>query len=280
MLDYYRSRDGRAFLQRQTLVLVGAAVTLCALFGDGRFDLAIARWFFDDARQLFPLANHWLLKNVLHDAARTASAAAALALLGMAAAVCATPPATRLHAYRQELMFAAVASFAAAAIVGALKHFSAHACPWDLVSFGGAAPYHPLLSAPGGAPSVHGCFPAAHPLSGYAWLAAGFSVYPLAPRLARLWWNIAFALGTLFGAVQIARGAHFPSHVLWSAWVVWAVNVALLAACVWLSTRARCVSATPNIALAAPRETLRPRPPVTTRESPASRPACTCRRRP
>jgi membrane-associated PAP2 superfamily phosphatase len=31
----------------------------------------------------------------------------------------------------------------------------------------------------------------------------------------------------------MARGAHFLSHVLWSAWIVWAVNVALLGfACV------------------------------------------------
>jgi membrane-associated PAP2 superfamily phosphatase len=31
--------------------------------------------------------------------------------------------------------------------------------------------------------------------------------------------------------VQILRGAHFLSHVLWSAWLVWAINVALAAAC-------------------------------------------------
>ena len=239
MLTYYRSRDGRAFLAQQTLVLVGGAIALCAIFGDGRLDLAIARWFYDDALRAFPLTNHWLLKGVLHDAARTASMTAALALLGVTAVAWTIPVAARLHAHRQELLFVAAATLAAAVIVGALKHFSGHACPWDLAWFGGTATYRPLLSAAVAAPAIHGCFPAAHPLSGYAWLAAGLSLYPLAPRLARGWWGFALALGTLFGAVQVARGAHFPSHVLWSAWVVWAVVIAALTACVSIPVRAR-----------------------------------------
>jgi membrane-associated PAP2 superfamily phosphatase len=144
-----------------------------------------------------------------------------------------------LQAYRQELLFAAAAALAAAAIVSVLKHFSDHACPWDLAWFGGTATYRPLLSAPADAAPIHGCFPAAHPLSGYAWLAAGLSLYPLAPRLARRWWSLAFALGTLFGAVQVARGAHFPSHVLWSAWAAWAVDIAALTACVSFRSRTR-----------------------------------------
>jgi membrane-associated PAP2 superfamily phosphatase len=238
MLDYYRSYEGRAFLARQALVLVGTAIALCAIFGDGRLDLTIARWFYDPAANGFPLANHWLLKGVLHDAARTASATAALALYGLTAAAWAIPSLTRLRAYRRELLFAAAASLAAAAIVGALKHVTGHACPWDLTWFGGAATFRPLLSAlTTTEPGVQGCFPAAHPLSGYAWLAGGLSLYPLAPRVARRWWSVALALGTLFGAVQVVRGAHFPSHALWSAWVAWAVGVAALTACISVPVR-------------------------------------------
>lgn len=239
MLAYYRSRDGRAFLARQTLVLVGGAIALCAIFGDGRLDLAITRWFYDDALRAFPLANHWLLKGVLHDAARNMSASAALVLCGLTAVAWSAPLAARLARYRRELLFAVAASLAAAATVGALKHFSTHACPWDLASFGGTAPYHPLLSTSTAAPASRGCFPAAHPLTGYAWLAAGFAFYPLARSFARQWWSLAFALGTLFGAVQVARGAHFSSHVLWSAWIAWAVNIAFLTAFVWLPSRTR-----------------------------------------
>jgi membrane-associated PAP2 superfamily phosphatase len=240
MLEFYRSRDGRSFLQRQTLALVGAAIALCAIFGDGRLDLALERPFYDAAHGVFPLVNDWLFKNVMHDAARTASATAALMLIALAALAWALPR-TRLHSNRGELLFTAAVSLAAAATVGLLKHFSAHACPWDLAEFGGTAAYHPLLSSASGAPIPHGCFPAAHPLTGYAWLTAGFVLYPFAARLARRWWTVAFALGTVFGAVQVLRGAHFPSHVLWSAWVVWAVNLTVLTCASTRDSSARSV---------------------------------------
>lgn len=32
-------------------------------------------------------------------------------------------------------------------------------------------------------------------------------------------------VGTLFGWAQMARGAHYPSHTLWSAWLCWLVCV-------------------------------------------------------
>jgi membrane-associated PAP2 superfamily phosphatase len=227
-LDFYRSRDGRRVLLYQAVALAASAAALSLGLGDGRLDLTIARWFFDDARRIFPLTNDWLLKTVMHDAARTISAVAALALLGIAVTSWIAPRLKAVRAHREALLFTSIATVAAAAIVGALKHFSSHACPWDLAIFGGSAVYHPLLSVHAAAPNIDGCFPAAHPLAGYAWLAAGFALYPIARRRAWQAWAAAFAFGTLFGVVQIARGAHFLSHVLWSAWIVWGVNLALL----------------------------------------------------
>jgi membrane-associated PAP2 superfamily phosphatase len=229
-LDFYRSSDGRRVLLYQAVALAASAIALSLSLGDGRLDLTIARWFFDDARRIFPLTNQWLLKTLLHDAARTTSAVAALALLGVTLTSWVTPQLKAVRAHREALLFTSIATLAAASIVGALKHFSSHACPWDLATFGGSAAYHPLLGAAVGAPSVGGCFPAAHPLAGYAWLAVGFALYPIARHRTRQAWALALALGTLFGAVQIVRGAHFLSHVLWSAWIVWAVNVVLLSA--------------------------------------------------
>ena len=230
LLDFYRSHDGRRVLLYQALALAAGAIALTLGLGDGRLDLTIARWFFDDARRIFPLTNQWLLKTLLHDAARTMSAVAALALLGLTLTSWVTPRMKTVREHREALLFTSIATLTAAAIVGALKHFSSHACPWDLAVFGGSAPYHPLLGAAVSGASIDGCFPAAHPLAGYAWLAVGFALYPITRRGTWQAWALAFALGTLFGAVQILRGAHFLSHVLWSAWIVWAVNVALLSA--------------------------------------------------
>ena len=47
----------------------------------------------------------------------------------------------------------------------------------------------------------------------------------LARRLR--WWLAGVCVtGLLFGWAQLARGAHFASHTLWSAWLCWAVCVA------------------------------------------------------
>ena len=37
---------------------------------------------------------------------------------------------------------------------------------------------------------------------------------------------LGLALGALFGAAQVMRGAHYVSHVLWSAWICWTLSVA------------------------------------------------------
>jgi membrane-associated PAP2 superfamily phosphatase len=239
LVEYYGSEDGRQFLLRQAVALAVSAAAICAVFGDGRVDLAISRRFFDDAQHVFPLTNLWLLKIVLHDAARTASALAALALLMLTAASWVTTRPQRLYAQRQTLLLAAGTCFAAAAAVSVLKHFSSHACPWDLALFGGTAIYQPLFGAPAATEAVHGCSPAAHPLVGYAWLGVGFALLPTARRTAWRAWALALALGTLFGVVQVLRGAHFPSHVLWSAWVVWGVDVVLITTCLHLPARMR-----------------------------------------
>ncbi|HEY3518530.1 MAG TPA: phosphatase PAP2 family protein [Gammaproteobacteria bacterium] len=227
-LDFYCSRDGRRVLLYQAMALAASGIALSLSLGDGRLDLTITRWFFDDVRRIFPLTNEWLLKTVLHDAARMTSAVAALALLGLAITSWVTRKPRALRAHREALLYTSIATIAAAAIVGVAKHLSSHACPWDLAIFGGTADYYPLLAVHASAPDVDGCFPAAHPLAGYAWLAVGFALYPIARRRAWQAWAVALALGTLFGFVQILRGAHFLSHVLWSAWIVWGVNVALL----------------------------------------------------
>ena len=242
--DFYRSGDGRRVLQYQAVALAAGAVALSVSLGDGHLDLTIARWFFDDARRIFPLTNQWLLKTVLHDAARATSAVGALALLGLTVTSWITPQLRAVRAHREALLFISIAMLASAAVVAALKHLSSHACPWDLALFGGSAVYHPLLGVHAAAPNVDGCFPAAHPLSGYAWLAVGFALYPAARRRAWQAWAVALVLGTLFGGVQIVRGAHLLSHVVWSAWIVWAVNLAVLGtALVWPARRRAALAA-------------------------------------
>jgi membrane-associated PAP2 superfamily phosphatase len=201
------------------------------LFEGTEIDHAITRPFFDDALRSFPLTDSWWLKKALHDYARTASALCAAVLAIITLAAWALPPEQLgLRRLRHELAFVTIASLGGALIVGVLKHFSAHACPWALLEYGGTNTYAHLFGSAHVAPRMEGCLPAAHPLAGYAWLCVALVFYPnRGAKVAWRWWCAAFAIGTLFGAVQIMRGAHFLSHVLWTAWIVWAADIALLA---------------------------------------------------
>jgi membrane-associated PAP2 superfamily phosphatase len=44
------------------------------------------------------------------------------------------------------------------------------------------------------------------------------------PRKARLWLAAVLLLGAAYGTAQLVRGAHYPSHTLWSAWLCWTVS--------------------------------------------------------
>jgi len=69
------------------------------------------------------------------------------------------------------------------------------------------------------------CFPGGHASTGFAFMT-GYFVYRLSnPKRAYFFLFSGFILGFAMGWAQMMRGAHFLSHNLWTAWVVWLVNV-------------------------------------------------------
>jgi len=70
------------------------------------------------------------------------------------------------------------------------------------------------------------CSPAAHPLAGFALFGLYFALRSERPAAACAALAAAWIIGLGAGAIQVARGAHFASHVLWTAWVAWAVTLA------------------------------------------------------
>lgn len=115
-------------------------------------------------------------------------------------------------------------------VVPALKRASATSCPWDLASFGGSVPYVPhwRFGVSDGGPGH--CFPSGHAVAAFAFYGVGFAWERHRPRVAHAWWIGVTLLGALFGWAQLARGAHFVSHALWSAWLCWAIGAAAHAA--------------------------------------------------
>jgi membrane-associated PAP2 superfamily phosphatase len=155
--------------------------------------------FFDAAPRRFPLKDSWLLAKAGHEGLKWL-------MLAFWAACLAWRP-LRLGALYMAL---------AAAAVTLLKDSSPYSCPWDLLEWGGR-------HAP---PGPGRCLPAGHPVGGFALFGLYFALRPDRPRAARAALGAAWTIGLAAGLVQVARGAHFASHVLWTAWVAWAVALA------------------------------------------------------
>lgn len=91
--------------------------------------------------------------------------------------------------------------------------------------FGRSAQYLSHWRWPGTGDGGSGhCFPAGHASAGFSFVSGWFAFRRAGQRrLAGRWLGAALAAGLLLGLAQQARGAHFMSHTLWSAWLCWAV---------------------------------------------------------
>jgi membrane-associated PAP2 superfamily phosphatase len=223
--------------RRDGWVTLLAGLALLAWDASGA-DLWAARAFGN--AQGFAARDSWWAATLLHDGGRLLAwllLAAQVALLlwptwshpkpsASAAAGLAAAPAQPTRAARARWLGVVLVCVL---VVPALKRLSSTSCPWDLALFGGVAQH---LShwrwgvADGGAGH---CFPSGHAVAAFAFLGLYFLWRDVNPARARRWlWGV-LALGALFGTAQLARGAHFPSHTLWSAWLCWALCAAAAA---------------------------------------------------
>lgn len=182
----------------------------------GGWDLALAQVYGNAAG--FALRDHWLLRRVLHDGGRWLSAAV---LIGVAAG--AVLGNARVMARRQRWAWAAVVLLCLI-VVPAMKHLSSTSCPWDLQAFGGSVAYVPhwMLTRIDGGPGH--CFPSGHAVAAFAFVPLYFQWRGERPALARTLLAVTLGAGALLGWAQLARGAHFPSHTMWSAWLCWSIG--------------------------------------------------------
>ncbi|WP_140630629.1 phosphatase PAP2 family protein [Methylibium rhizosphaerae] len=205
--------------------VLAAVVTLLALllWEAGRWDLPLSHLY--GGPHGFALRDAWWTRGLLHEGGRWL-AACALALQAWDAARPIVPGPTR--AQRAYWLLVTAASML---LVPLLKHFSATSCPWDLAEFGGGAVYVPHW-LPGVADMGPGrCFPSGHAVSGFAFFGLYFLWRPYRPCAAWIVLAATLAAGAAAGWVQVVRGAHFPSHALWSGWLCW--SLAMVAQAAW-----------------------------------------------
>jgi len=183
-------------------------------------DLAASRLFADAGG--FVWREHWVTARLVHDGGRWLSALVVLALL----AGLAWPAAPgRTGPRRPERAFWLFVVLLCLVLVPALKRYSHTSCPWDLAEFGGRVPYVPHWRAGlhDGGPGH--CFPSGHAVSAFAFLPQYFLWRTHDRRRAGIWLVVVVLLGFVFGAAQLARGAHFVSHTLWSGWLCWTTGL-------------------------------------------------------
>jgi membrane-associated PAP2 superfamily phosphatase len=222
---------------RRDLAVTGIALLALLAWDAAGGDLAIARLFAD--AQGFAAREAFWASRVLHDGGRLA----AWGLLAVLMATALRTPKRALQGPSRAEHWGWIGVMLLCVVaVPAIKRFSLTSCPWDLSEFGGVAQYvsHWRLGVADGG-GGH-CFPSGHAVAAFGFFGLYFLWRAHDAKVARIWLAAVLLAGALFGTAQLARGAHYPSHTLWSAWLCWVVCVA---AAQWLPRGTRRTQAAP-----------------------------------
>lgn len=205
-------------------------------------DMVVMHWIGSPGG--FSLRNEWLLEKVLHTGLREAATVVYLMLWMWTLWPARWRRGLRPPLPRRERWAVLGAVSASLALVSLLKHFSLTSCPWDLRPFGGMAwpVSHWQLGTADGGPGQ--CFPGGHASSGFGFLAMALpwsaAHSPREKRIGRWWLLGSLGCGILAGLVQTLRGAHFPSHTLWTLLICGGVSLAVWHALRWIWSRPSC----------------------------------------
>lgn len=199
--------------QADAAVTLGALALLLAWDASG-LDLAAVRLWGSSAG--FAWRDHWFFAGVLHNGGRWLGTAVFVALLVNVF----RPLGNTLP--RGERVRWLLVTLLSLALIPLIKQASLTSCPWDLAEFGGRAVYvsHWRWGVADGG-GGH-CFPSGHASTAFAFIGGWFALRQRHPAAARAWLAGVLMLGLLFGWAQAVRGAHYPSHTMWTAWICWA----------------------------------------------------------
>ncbi|MCM2286698.1 MAG: phosphatase PAP2 family protein [Desulfobacula sp.] len=182
------------------------------------FDVWWVSHFYDEQSRSWPFRGHWLFDTVIHGWGRYFDMLAAISwLIFFVLTWCLNS----FKKYKKIMLYVLTASAAGPLMVGIGKQTTHIYTPWELKIFSGTLPYIRIFDpVPNGLP-IGEAFPAGHAAGGYAF----FSLYFLLAHLQSPYKNYSLffglGLGLLFGIGQQVRGAHFPSHDLFTMVICW-----------------------------------------------------------
>jgi membrane-associated PAP2 superfamily phosphatase len=178
----------------------------------------VLQWFYDPAAGGFPLRRAFWTQTVLHDGGRTLMRGIATVVV---LAVVATWLMPRLRRWRRPATYLLIAIALGVGVVNLGKRLSSVDCPWNLVAFGGTHLGGQWFGNGHSNPKPGHCFPGGHSSGGFALFGLHFFALATGVRRPGRLLLPALVIGPVFAADQWARGAHFPSHDLTTAYLCW-----------------------------------------------------------
>jgi membrane-associated PAP2 superfamily phosphatase len=211
----------------QALKILAGCLLLVLAWDALGLDLAVARWWGD--ADGFAARHSFWAETLLHEGGRWATG---LYLALLAADAFRPSPSQRPGPSRLQRRWALLAVVLVLLLVPLIKRVSLTSCPWSLAEFGSVAQWVPhwRLGVPDGGPG--GCFPSGHAVGSFLCFTVLLWLWAPWRQQRPLVWALLCAgilLGSLVASIgQWARGAHFVSHSLWSAWLCALLGWALL----------------------------------------------------
>lgn len=225
MMGYARNNTlDRDFWMWHAAVPLVAFLFLAAFCEITHIDLILSDCFYDFRQGCWPAKNsfwtEWLIHKRGRDLVVITASASFLCWLGSLRF-------DALRKWRRGALLVLLAIAIGTSLVTMGKNLSNRHCPWDMDRYGGCVPYTTLFEGTPGDQDRGRCFPAGHAAGGFSLMALYFAFRDRNTKLAATLLMAGFLLGCVFGVGQMARGAHFFSHNIWSAAVCWFTALAL-----------------------------------------------------
>ncbi len=193
-----------------TLAWLSLALLTIAISRYSNIDLTVSSWFYDVSTSSFPLKDTFLFSRIFHDGTRKVST-------GLWLLCCFITWRSRRTEAFLGWLFVVVTALLAVTINGWFKHHSMHSCPWSLSDFGGNADYFRAFEALPEIPGPGRCLPSGHAAVGFMWIPLIYACALWRPQHLRKALLIIVPFSLFCGGIQVARGAHFVTHVMWTA---------------------------------------------------------------